>query len=282
MKNFKKAGGRMFLFLPLGLIVILFECVPLFGMITKSFGGDGGFSLQYFMEIFEKPVYRTAIQNSLWVTFASTFVGLLIDFFLAMALSRSKGRGKAWFLSLLNLTSSFSGLPLAIAFITVLGTSGVFVLIARAIGFAPLSEYNLYSMGGMFIVYVYFQVPMGTLLLLPPFDKVRREWKEAARLMNAGSRRFWLQVGIPVMMPGILGTFNMLFSNAVAAYATPYLLINNSISLLPIKIVDMFVGDVRQRPELGSALSIVLLAIVLIEIGATNLLKRHFEKGMRS
>ena len=46
MKNFKKAGGRMFLFLPLGLIVILFECVPLFGMITKSFGGDGGFSLQ--------------------------------------------------------------------------------------------------------------------------------------------------------------------------------------------------------------------------------------------
>ena len=270
MKNFKKAGGRMFLFLPLGLIVILFECVPLFGMITKSFGGDGGFSLRYFMEIFEKPVYRTAIQNSLWVTFASTFVGLLIDFFLAMALSRSKGRGKAWYLSLLNLTSSFSGLPLAIAFITVLGTSGVFVLIARAIGFAPLSEYNLYSMGGMFIVYVYFQVPMGTLLLLPTFDKVRR------------SRRFWLQVGIPVMMPGILGTFNMLFSNAVAAYATPYLLINNSISLLPIKIVDMFVGDVRQRPELGSALSIVLLAIVLIEIGATNLLKRHFEKGMRS
>ncbi len=28
--------------------------------------------------------------------------------------------------------------------------------------------------------------------------------------MNAGSIRFWLQVGIPVMMPGILGTFNML------------------------------------------------------------------------
>lgn len=282
MKDLKKAGGRILLFLPLGFIVLLFECVPLFGMLTKSFGGDGGFTLQYFAEIIEKPVYRTAIQNSLWITFTSTFAGLFIDFFLAMALSRSKGRGKAWYLSLLNLTSSFSGLPLAIAFITVLGTAGVFVLIANELGFAPLAEYNLYSMGGMFIVYVYFQIPMGTLLLLPTFDKVRKEWKEAARLMDAGSRKFWFHVGIPVMMPGILGTFNMLFSNAMAAYATPYLLINNSISLLPIKIVDMFVGDVRQRPELGSALSLVLLGIVLVEIGITNLCRRHFEKGMRA
>ena len=109
---------------------------------------------------------------------------------------------------------------------------------------------------------------------------MRKEWKEAARLMNAGSVCFWTQVGIPVMMPGIMGTFNMLFSNAIAAYATPYLLVNNSIALLPVKVVDMFVGDVRQRPELGSALSLVMLTIVLLEIGLTNLCKKHFEKGI--
>ena len=272
----------MLFFLPLGLIVLLFECVPLFGMVTKAFGGDGGFTLDYFREIIEKPVYQTAVLNSLWVTMTCTIVGLVIDFFLAMALSRSKGRGKALYLSILNLTSSFSGLPLSIAFITMLGTAGVFVLAAQEIGFAPLANYNLYTMKGMFIVYLYFQIPMGTLLLIPTFEKVRKEWKEAARLMNAGSAQFWLKIGIPVMMPGILGTFNMLFSNAVAAYATPYLLVNNNIPLLPIKVVDMFVGDVRQRPELGSALSITLLAIVLIEIGLTNLCKKHFEKGTRS
>ena len=58
------------------------------------------------------------------------------------------------------------------------------------------------------------------------------------------------------------------------------LLVNNSIALLPIKVVDMFVGDVRQRPGLGSALSLVLLTIVLLEIGLTNLCKKHFEKGI--
>lgn len=280
MKNWKKTGGRMAFLLPLAFIIVLFECVPLVSMIINSFLDGGQFTLDNFKQIIEKPIYMVAIKNSLWITILSTIVGLVIDFFLAMALSRETGKKKTWYLSLLNLTSTFSGVPLTIAFITVLGTAGVFVLISQKIGFTPLSSYNLYSMRGMFIIYVYFQIPMGTLLLLPTFEKVKKEWKEAARLMNAGSIRFWLQIGIPVMMPGILGTFNMLFSNAIATYATPYLLVNNSISLLPVIIVDMFVGDVRQRPGLGSSLSIVLLVIVLVEIGLTNLCKKHFEKGM--
>lgn len=280
MKNFKKVGGRMAFFLPLAFIIIFFECVPLVSMIIKSFIEDGNFTLNNFMQIFQKPVYLVAIKNSLWITILSTVVGLVIDFFLALSLCKDTGKKKSLYLSLLNLTSTFSGVPLAIAFITMLGTSGVFVLMSKAIGFTPLSSYNLYSMKGMFIIYVYFQIPMGTLLLLPTLDKVKKEWKEAARLMNARSIRFWLQIGIPVMMPGILGTFNMLFANAIATYATPYLLIGNSISLLPIKIVDMFVGDVKQRPGLGSALSLVMLTIMLVEIGLTNLCKKHFERGM--
>lgn len=281
MNRVKKAGGRVAFFLPLAFIVILFECVPLISMVTKSFWEKGSLTFDNFLQVFQKPVYQVAIKNSLQITILSAVVGIIIDFFLAMALSRDTGKKKTLYLSLLNLTSTFSGVPLAIAFITMLGTSGVFVLLCKQIGFSPIADYNLYSMKGMFIIYLYFQIPMGTLLMLPAFDKVRKEWKEAARLMNAGSFRFWMQVGIPVMMPGILGTFNMLFANAIATYATPYLLVNNSISLLPVKIVDMFVGDVKQRPGLGSALSITLLVIVLLEIGLTNLCKRHFEKGMK-
>lgn len=281
IKNIKKSGVKMAFLLPLAFVVILFECVPLVSMVVKSFIDGGKFTLDNYVSVFTKPAYLVAIKNSLRITLSSAVVGLIVDFLLGMALSSSKGKGKSLYLSLLNLTSTFSGVPLSIAFITVLGTSGVFVLIGRQLGIDALANYNLYSLGGMFIIYVYFQIPVGTLLMLPTFEKVRKEWKESARLMNASSIRFWAQVGIPVMMPGILGTFNMLFANAIATYATPYLLVNNSISLLPVKVVDMFVGDVKQRPGLGSALSIVLLTIVLIQIGLTNLCKRHFEKGAK-
>lgn len=271
-----KTLARLAFFLPLALLIILFECVPLCSMVVKAFLTDGQLTLANFIKAFQEPAYQTAISNSLWITLLSTLAGLLIDFFLAMALS--SGRNRSLYLSVLNLTSTFSGVPLTIAFITTLGTSGVFVLLAQQAGFAPLAGYNLYSVAGMFIVYLYFQIPMGTLLLLPVFEKVRKEWREASSLMGAGSLRFWLKVGVPVMMPGILGTVNMLFANAIAAYVTPYLLVNNSVALLPTKIVDMFVGDVRQRPELGSALSIILLAFIILEITLTNLCKRHFEK----
>ncbi len=278
MDQSKRILKRAVLFLPLALLIALFECIPLMGMVVKAFLADGQLSLGNFIKAFQEPAYQVAMLNSLWITILSSLAGLVVDFFLAMALSGRRGRGKSWYLSLLNLTSTFSGVPLTIAFITTLGTSGVFVLMAQQVGFLPLADYNLYSVAGMFIIYLYFQIPMGTLLMLPVFEKVRKEWREASSLMGAGQLRFWARIAIPVMMPGILGTFNMLFANAIAAYATPYLLVNNSVALLPTKIVDMFVGDVRQRPGLGSALSLVLLAFVILEITLTNLCKRHFEK----
>lgn len=278
MDQSKRILKRAVFFLPLALLIALFECIPWMGMVVKAFLADGQLSLGNFIKAFQEPAYQVAMLNSLWITILSSLAGLVVDFFLAMALSGSRGRGKSWYLSLLNLTSTFSGVPLTIAFITTLGTSGVFVLMAQQVGFLPLADYNLYSVAGMFIIYLYFQIPMGTLLMLPVFEKVRKEWREASSLMGAGQLRFWARIAIPVMMPGILGTFNMLFANAIAAYATPYLLVNNSVALLPTKIVDMFVGDVRQRPGLGSALSLVLLAFVILEITLTNLCKRHFEK----
>lgn len=99
---------------------------------------------------------------------------------------------------------------MTLAFVTLLGTAGVFVLIGKNAGISWLANYNLYSLKGMFIIFLYFQIPMGTLLLLPAFHEIRKEWKEAALLMNCSTFRFWRKIGIPIMMPSVMGTVNML------------------------------------------------------------------------
>lgn len=279
MKYIKRYGKKLCFFLPFLCIAVLFLFVPFVNMIRNSVtGSSGGFSMEHFADVFSKTIYLSAIGNSIKISITSTVVGIVVDFILAMAVVNLTAKKKSWYLSLLDLTSTFAGLPLTFSFITILGTSGVFVLISQKLGFAPLMNYNLYSLEGMFLVYLYFQIPMGTLLLIPAFAEIKKEWKEAATLMNCGTMRFWLRIGIPVMMPSIMGTFGMLFANALTAYTTPYLLINNSIALLPVKIADMFVGDVRQRPGLGSALSIVMLAMIFIVLGITNRVKKQFEK----
>lgn len=65
---------------------------------------------------------------------------------------------------------------------------------------------------------------------------MKKEWKEAVGILGGTQKTFWFKVGIPVMMPGILGTFSTLFANAIAAYATAYALVMNNVSILPIRI----------------------------------------------
>ena len=268
--------------LPFLVLVCMFELVPLFTMIVRSFSKErgSGFTLEHYITIFQKQIYLTSLQNSLFLTVFASVLGIIIVFILAMALSNSKKKIRGVYMSMLTLTSNFAGLPLAFSFMTMLGYSGVFVLVGKQLGIQSLAEYNLYTVSGLALVYIYFQIPMGTLLMIPAFEGIHKEWKESAALMKANSFQFWWKVGIPVMMPSIAGTFTMLFANALTAYTTPYMLINN-FPLFTIKISQMFVGDLKSRPELGSALSIVMLLIMLLVIGLSNLVKRAYTKGER-
>ena len=208
-------------FMPFFLLIIFFLFVPFFQMLAKSFStGSGQLGFSWYVEIFTKTSYLVAIKNSIWIAICSTILGTVIDFLLALSLTNAGKRNRRWYQSLLNLTSTFAGLPLTLAFVTLLGTAGVFVLIGKNAGISWLANYNLYSLKGMFIIFLYFQIPMGTLLLLPAFHEIRKEWKEAALLMNCSTFRFWRKIGIPIMMPSVMGTVNMLFANALIAYTT--------------------------------------------------------------
>ncbi|WP_330654804.1 hypothetical protein [Chordicoccus furentiruminis] len=185
-------------------------------------------------------------------------------------------------MTVLNMVSNFAGIPLAFAYMILLGNAGVMVQFGREFGIRALADFNLYSTRGMSLIYVYFQIPLATLLLMPVFEGIRKEWQEAAHLLGVGSGRFWFSIGIPVLMPGILSTFSVLFANALAAYATAYALMMNSLSLLPIQIAGCFVGEVKIQKGLGGSLSVVMMIIMVVMIGVTNGLSRPFRKGERS
>ena len=75
--------------------------------------------------------------------------------------------------------------------------------------------------------------------------------------------------------------WNIQCANALAAYATVYALMMNNISLLPIQIAGSFVGEVKLKPGLGGALSVVMMAMMVIMIFVTNGISRQFQKGVK-
>jgi len=165
------------------------------------------------------------------------------------------------------------------AFLVIIGNAGILVLALKAIGLDISPYFNLYSMDGLMLLFIYFQIPLGSLLLVPAFQAIKPAWKEAAELLEAPPSKFWTRVGIPVLLPSLLDTFGLLFANAITAYATVILLVTTNIPLLPVKITTMFTGEMEMQREMGSALTLWMMFLMLAVIFICNLIKKIFYKG---
>ena len=268
---------------PFLLLILLFELLPLCSIIFKSFmkEGSGGFTFYNYINVFSKPIYRQAIINSITISIISAAVGIVVAFIGAKAVHNTESLMKRIFMSILNMTSNFAGVPLAFSFIILLGKTGVLVSLAKALGIESMANFDIYSNNGLILIYIYFQIPLATLLLIPAFNALREEYREAAKILRANSFQYWIHVGLPILMPSLLSTFSVLFANSLVAYGTAYALLSGNASLLPIRISEMFVGDLTQRVELGSALSVVLLLLMALAFGANNMVTRKLRKDVQ-
>lgn len=248
-------------------ILVLFLAIPLAIMIRASFANqdDTGWTFQNYLTIMTQPFYYEAFKNSFIISIVSSLVGIILAMFVAHALARSDQRVQDRMMLFINMTANFAGVPLAFAFIILIGNAGVLTLLLAKIGVPLLSSFNLYSWQGLAVTYIYFQVPLGALFLYPAFKGIDDRWEEAALLLGAGPTSFWIRIGLPHIMPSVFGTFIILFANAMGTYETAYALVGSNINLVTTRIAAMVSGDIFAQPQLGSAMA-VLFAVMMIAI----------------
>lgn len=226
-------------------------------------------------------MYTSAFRNSIIISFVSAIVALIFTTLATYGIVSTSDKLKSNFLVLANLTSNFAGIPLAFAYIILLGGSGTLILLGRNLGWDWLANFNIYSVTGLTIVYIYFQLPMGITLLMPIYDALDARWREAASLLGANSFHFWTKIGLPILAPSLLGVFAIMFANAMGAYASAEALTGTSINLLSIRIANTVSGDIFARPEVGAALSIMLALILLFNMLLSNWVVNRVRKVVR-
>ena len=207
--------------------------------------------LENYVRVFTTPLYQQSIWNSVWISLLSAVVGIVVAFLAARFAHEASPRVRNAFTMILNMMSNFSGVPLAFAFMILMGNAGVLTLIGQRFGIPLLANFDLYGADGLVIMYIYFQIPLATLLLIPAFAGIRKSWREAATILQASTFDYWFRIVIPNLMPSILGTLSVLFSNALAAYATAYALVMNNYALLALQITSRFKGDVQTDAATG-------------------------------
>jgi putative spermidine/putrescine transport system permease protein len=251
--------------LPFAVFFIAFQLAPLVWIGVNSFYSqtDDAWGLGNYIDILTSPFYLQAIRFSLDISLWSSIYGLLIALVSSYSLRKIVGtRLHDFLMSFTNMTSNFAGVPLAFAFVILLGLNGCLTLLLHKYGL--INDFNLYSRSGVIILYSYFQIPLGVLLLYPAFDGLRADWQESAALLGASRWNFWRYVGLPVLTPALIGTFVILLANALGAYATIYALTTGNFNVIPVRIAALVAGDISLDPNMGSALAMLLVVLMVV------------------
>ena len=257
---------------PFALLFALFQLAPVLWVAVNSFIYDGEFTLDNYRAILDSAFTLQSFYNSLWLSLISSVIGLVIALLLVNSLRRVDCRLRRAVIAFINMSSNFSGVPLAFAFIIILGVNGSVTLLLRAAGL--VEEFDLYSKWGLLAIYTYFQIPLAVLLLYPAFDALKDEWQEAAQLLGASMLQYVRKVALPILTPAIIGTFVILIANAMGAYASVYALTSGNYNVITIRIAALVSGDIFLEPNLAAAISVVrmliMAAIVMINYTLLN------------
>jgi putative spermidine/putrescine transport system permease protein len=258
---------------PFIIVIMMSLVLPMSYVLYGSFIANDEYSLANYREVFTSVFYLGAFRTSIGLSALTAAIGVSLGLIVAASLRRAPESLRRLILTYSNIAANFVGVPLAFAFIIMFGFNGAFTLILKRYGL--VDEINIYSFGGLILVYSYFQVSLAALLIYPALAAITSDLEEAARLMGVARIRFWWRVGLPILRNSLIAVFCLLFANAMGTYATVYALVGGSANLVTVRIGELVGGDVFSDPNLANALSIVLVITLLVPVVLGQLLSRR-------
>lgn len=280
---------------PFFLFIIIFVLIPSINLFVGAFqDGKGNFTLAN-IQVLANPYVLKSYKISLQVGAITSILGGIFGFFVAYAITI--GRAPRFMRNILmtfsGLAANFGGVPLAFAFIATLGHTGFITGFLKQICFSGVggaqscpfdiykTGFNLYSVSGLTMAYLYFEFPLMVLTITPALEGLKREWREASDNLGATTFQYWWHIALPVLWPSILASMILLFASAFGAFATAEALTGGSIYLVTILIGQQIRGDVLNNPNEGYALALGMVVIMAICIAGYSILQRRTAKWLK-
>ena len=241
-------------------IIVPTALVAIFAFTDKS----GRFTLQNLQEVGQ---YSNVFLRSIWLGAIATVISLVFGYPLAYIISKTGARRQNILIMLVMLPMWMNFLLRTYAWMTLLEDSGIINHVLNFFGLP--SAHMINTQGAVVLGMVYNYIPYMILPLYSVLTKIDRSVIEAAQDLGADSRKVFLRVTFPMSMPGVISGVTMVFVPAVSTFIISKMLGGGS-NLLIGDLIDMqFLGS-AYNPNLGSAISLVLMVLILICMGIMN------------
>jgi putative spermidine/putrescine transport system permease protein len=261
---------------PAGLFFLLFFLVPfgvmaLFSVLSGNPVQRPNVTLtgRHYDRMLGDSLYIESLWSTLKIGAVTTAAALLLGYPLAHWLARMRSRGGHALLLMAVIAPMLTGIVVrTFAWITILSDRGVINATLTGLGLllAPLPL--MYNELGTVIALVHIYVPFMVLTLAGVIGRIDERLEEAAMSLGASPMRAFLEVTLPLSLPGILAGSLLVFALAISAYVTPYLMGGQQVLTLPMLIYQQVAATFNLA--FAGALGVVLLAVSLILIVAYN------------
>ncbi|MEO5724051.1 MAG: ABC transporter permease subunit, partial [Ilumatobacteraceae bacterium] len=268
---------------PFVAFVGVFLVFPAATVFVKALAHSATSTKPAMLQALDEP-FRSSFVESIKLSVLTAVIGGVVGVLLAyavVAVRRPKWL-RTFATSFGGVAANLGGVPLAFAYIAALGVQGLATKVIKAMGYDLVgSGFALGGNTGLTVVYLYFQIPLMMLVVLPAIDGLQTSWREAAANLGATPLTYWRRVGGPILLPSILGGLLLLFANSFSAYATAYAISTGSSRLAPVQIRFYLQGDQSGYAEVGYAMAAWMIIIALVATGGYLFLRHRAERWRR-
>ena len=242
------------------MVVIPILIMVVYAFTTAEFQG----TLENFAEM---GAYTSVFLRSFRLALFATLVCLLIGYPVSYWMAREGAGFQRVAMALIMLPMWMNFLLRTYSWMSILENNGLLNQLFRAVGLLDLLGVEYIPMigtsGAVVLGMVYNYLPFMILPIYSVILKLDGSLLEAARDLGADSRRVFRRVILPLSLPGVLSGVTMVFVPSVSTFAISRLLGGGTQMMLGDLIELQFLGG-SYDPHLGAAISMVMMAIVVV------------------
>lgn len=233
------------------------------------------FQFGNYHQIFADPQYFHVIFKSGWIAGTVALAALAMAYpfcyFLVFVVKSARVRLFLYMAVIVPLWVSY--LLRAYTWKTILGNEGILnsFLVWSGILSEP-TDLLLYNKFSMIITLTYIFIPFTVMPLYTALEKIPRNLIEASKDLGASPLRTFWTVTLPLSMPGVIAGMTFTFCLASGDFIAP-MLVGGPDGFMIANVMTTQFGAALNWP-LGSALSIIMLAVVITIISLSDKAQR--------
>lgn len=245
--------------------MILFTIIPLgivfYYALTDSITGQ--FTLA---NLAGMGTYLPIFLRSIWLSLFASLICLVIGYPVAYCLASAAPERQRFLYMLVMLPMCMSFLLRTLAWVALLDDTGIINGVVTGLGLQPLPLIR--TDGAVVLGMVYNYLPYMIMPLYTVLVKLDPRLTEAAEDLGCTPAQVFGQVTLPLSVPGIISGFTMVFVPAVSTFYISQKMGSAGTTLIGDVIESQF--KAAYNPNLGAALSLVLMVMVLVCIAVMN------------